>query len=403
MKLSAKNFQSWEEFKLNLGKLTVLVGPSDTGKSAIFRSIMGLVRNEIEADQIRVGEDETEVSMEIGGHTFTIKRAVKSSNKYLIDGKPLKHGGTDTPEEIKKLNMGVIQIGDMNLDPIFSAQHDSKFMLQGVGPTQMNSILGAFSSTEKLEMGKREANARVVQKNQEAKALAGEVNDAETRKHKLGELHAKTKDVVGEVELLEWTISQAEDLSLAYKETAASLNRLTPIRKTIDDLTIPDLQDVVRLEAVIVELDNCFDITQHSKLLTRIVQRINKSQQLWDDLMDTVRVVSQLYNTAEILETKKDPADLVDAIDSVISNSDNLIEEYNDTREKIKYLNEAASFQDCLNDSQQRLEAAINFLRENQERETELMEQLEAERRQADTVTCPKCGANFCVHEEVNV
>jgi len=45
IKLSGKNFQSWDAFDLTLAGLTVLTGPSDTGKSAIFRALKGVLRN----------------------------------------------------------------------------------------------------------------------------------------------------------------------------------------------------------------------------------------------------------------------------------------------------------------------------------------------------------------------
>ncbi len=53
--------------------------------------------------------------------------------------------------------MGELVLGKVRLDPVFSRQFGSQFLLEK-GDTALNIILGAFSSTEKLEDGKRVAN-----------------------------------------------------------------------------------------------------------------------------------------------------------------------------------------------------------------------------------------------------
>jgi DNA repair ATPase RecN len=402
MKLSASNFQSWENFTLDLDKkLSVLIGPSDAGKSAVFRALMGLVRNEIEADQIRVGTDATKVTLEVPGHSITIRRSTKSSNVYEIDGKPYTKSGGEIPEQVQRLNMGVIQIGDTRLDPIFSGQHDSKFMLQDVGPTQMNAILGAFSSTEKLEMGKREANTRISQKNQEAKSLSTEVNEAETRKHTLLKLYSDSTPIMTDVDTLEYRINRAETLLQAYKTTVTILDRLAPLQLVISGVTIPELGDIVVLEDTIEELEKSLLSMHRSALLAVIIDQSSTVIQLWDNLYLTYKKISHLYNSAELLSTKKLSIDgLIFSIDSCVSKIDNGLEEFNDTRVLIKYLRQAAQSQEVVSATEVSMESYNSSLSTYEQQIEVLESQLEEERRQAEMVTCPKCGTNFCIHEE---
>jgi energy-coupling factor transporter ATP-binding protein EcfA2 len=400
MKLSAKNFQPWEEFSLALGKLTVLVGDSDTGKSAAVRALQGLIRNEIEADQIRVGEEDTEVTLEIGGHKITIKRSVGDSNKYLIDGKLLKRGALEIPDEVKALNMGIIEIGDTKLDPIFSNQHDSKFMLQDVGPTQMNAILGAFSSTEKLEMGKRETNTRIQQKGSEAKSIATEINEAETRKHKLTEIQTNVTPIMEGLVLLESEAKGFETLNFLYQESAVSLDKFNSLRQLISNITAPPLDEVVNLQSLITWLEKSAIIKKRNTLLGQAITRLSTVRDMWSELLALYRMIAQLYSTAVLLRSKKASGEHIsDAVDSVISNTDNGLEEIKDIRALVGYLRQAASLMSSVGSCQQRLQSAINVLEENEEEEAELRKTIEEERRLKDSVTCPKCGASFCIHE----
>jgi energy-coupling factor transporter ATP-binding protein EcfA2 len=400
MKLSAKNFQPWEKFTLELGKLTVLVGDSDTGKSSVVRALQGLIRNEIEADQIRVGEEDTEVTLEIGGRRITIKRPTGDSNKYLIDGKLLKRGALEIPDEVKALNMGIIEIGDTKLDPIFSNQHDSKFMLQDVGPTQMNAILGAFSSTEKLEMGKRETNTRIQQKGSEAKSIATEINEAETRKHKLTEIQTNVTPIMEGLVLLEGEAKGFETLNFLYQESAVSLDKFNSLRQLISNITATPLDEVVNLQSLITWLEKSAIIKKRDTLLGQAITRLSTVKDMWSELLALYRMIAQLDSTAVLLRSKKASGEHIsDAVDSVISNTDNGLEEIKDIRALVGYLRQAASLMSSVGSCQQRLQSAINVLEENEEEEAELRKTIEEERRLKDSVTCPKCGASFCIHE----
>src|SRR5208337_2155919 len=79
--------------------------------------------------------------------------------------------------------------------PIFAKQNGKQFLLDSDSPMELNTILGAFASTEKLEVGKKSANLQIGQKNSEAKAFAVEIGDAESRKSELITLTAQMDEV----------------------------------------------------------------------------------------------------------------------------------------------------------------------------------------------------------------
>ena len=73
-KLSAKNFQSWRDFSLPMTGFTVIIGPSDRGKSAIIRALRGVLRNQVGANHITYGEKDVSVSLENDFKIHTILR-----------------------------------------------------------------------------------------------------------------------------------------------------------------------------------------------------------------------------------------------------------------------------------------------------------------------------------------
>ena len=194
MKLTGKNFQIWRDFSLDIDKLTVLTGPSNKGKSAIFRALKGILRNELDAAYIRNPKnDPLELTLEYDGHIITATRSKKGSVKYTVDGEGDKYTKLDgaVPEPVEKLGFGDVTVGKTVVDPIFARQNSSQFLIDGVTPAEVNAILGAFGGTEKLEIGKKQANLLVTQKNADARAYAVEIRDAEARKDRLDKLAAK--------------------------------------------------------------------------------------------------------------------------------------------------------------------------------------------------------------------
>jgi hypothetical protein len=273
-------------------------------------------------------------------------------------------------------------------------------MLQDVGPTQMNAILGAFSSTEKLEMGKRETNTRIQQKGSEAKSIATEINEAETRKHKLTEIQTNVTPIMEGLVLLEGEAKGFETLNFLYQESAVSLDKFNSLRQLISNITATPLDEVVNLQSLITWLEKSAIIKKRDTLLGQAITRLSTVKDMWSELLALYRMIAQLDSTAVLLRSKKASGEHIsDAVDSVISNTDNGLEEIKDIRALVGYLRQAASLMSSVGSCQQRLQSAINVLEENEEEEAELRKTIEEERRLKDSVTCPKCGASFCIHE----
>jgi energy-coupling factor transporter ATP-binding protein EcfA2 len=247
MKFSGRNFQAWEKFDLDVQGLTVITGPSDKGKSALFRALKGLFYNKLSESYIRDGQESLELTVEIDGHTITAKRKRESSSKYTVDGKEFVKLAGGRPETLKALGVNEIRIGDTELDPIFASQNEEQFLIQGVSPAELNNILGGFASTEKLEQGKREANLRITQKNSEARTLAVEIHDAEVRKAKFEEKSISLIPILEDVTLMEEIVKKLEERADITEIALVHLLNVRLYQTILNRIVVPDIIPLVTM------------------------------------------------------------------------------------------------------------------------------------------------------------
>lgn len=243
IELQVENFQSWEKFGLTLDGLTVLVGASNVGKSATNRALKALLRNTLNASQIRVGSTGIKIDAVIDGHRVIAERPKKDSVTYQVDGEGFSKLDGKIPERVADLGYGELVIGKVRLDPIFSKQFGSQFILEE-GETALNTILGAFSSTEKLEFGKRTANLRIGERNAEAKVLAKEMRVVEERRAKIAPLAERATATQTLIDSLEPQIVRQEQVLALLDTLIVHTERLQRLQEVIAGVTVPDTEPV---------------------------------------------------------------------------------------------------------------------------------------------------------------
>jgi len=118
--LELVNFQCHDLTRIKLDKeVTAIVGPSDSGKSAIIRALKWVVFNRpLGSSFIKDGESSVSVRVKVDGKwVYRIKG--DGENCYIVDGNRLDSVGTDVPEEVALL----FNLGEEN----FQGQHDGPF------------------------------------------------------------------------------------------------------------------------------------------------------------------------------------------------------------------------------------------------------------------------------------
>ena len=247
-KVTARNFQSWKNFNLPVSGFTVIVGPSDRGKSAIIRALRGILRNEVGSNHISYGEKEASVTLEPeNGETIQLTRNAKTTT-YKIGEEEFSKLAGGIPQHIIDMRCDEVDINGIKLDPIFADQFDQQFMLT-MSPSELNSIFGLFSSTEKLNAGKKAAAAKNVEFNSNARYLANEILESEGKVEdlrKLSELFVLLNDfinvIVEDIENCEVTIASLESL--------VSLKEFTKILSKTVALPIPATEELEKILTV---------------------------------------------------------------------------------------------------------------------------------------------------------
>lgn len=144
--LLIKGFQRHPNLKIQFSPgITTIIGPTDSGKSAILRALRWLGLNRPpKGDYINHESEYTSITANVDGLLVTRVKSRKTTNIYKVDGRKLSAIGRDVPEEVKD----ILRLGPLN----FQGQHDHSLWFGESAPEvsrQLNQIvdLGVIDET----------------------------------------------------------------------------------------------------------------------------------------------------------------------------------------------------------------------------------------------------------------
>jgi len=195
-------------------RLTVLVGSSNHGKTAVLRALYWIVRNRPRGSAfIRHGASAAEVRLEADGAVLTRRRDRKGLNEYTVDGEVLTALGSDVPPQVgDRLNLGAVNLAD---------QLDRHFLLLDP-PGQI-----ARTVNEAIHLDSAEAVAQ---------AAAAEVRDAKARAKDLAARAQAAKAAVMALAWLDDARTRMEAARGVSEQHARSLARHDELRRLLGDL-----------------------------------------------------------------------------------------------------------------------------------------------------------------------
>jgi exonuclease SbcC len=150
-RLTIKNFQSHENTVVDFDKgINVIVGSSDSGKSAVLRALRWVVYNQPSGDGFRSNwGGDTSCAVHCGGHV--VKRTkTDRKNSYEVNDLELTAFGRNVPEEVRE----ILNFNDINMQQ----QLDAPFLLsQSAGDVAryFNSITDLESMDESIKLANR--------------------------------------------------------------------------------------------------------------------------------------------------------------------------------------------------------------------------------------------------------
>ncbi len=213
-----RNFQSLHHVSLDLAPLTVIVGPSSSGKSAFTRAFRTVTSNRRGAEFISHGERQCAISVRTERGTVTLTRGKGTAdNSYVVvphdnpeQQRTFTKLGGETPEEVSRF------LGIDSRDPInYAGQFDKPYLLDD-SSGEVARTLGSLTNVNVIFEGARESNR---QKLAHAATLRTRADDLESIKQKIPTYKA--------VKQQDEALTRAEELISRAQQLARDIARLT--------------------------------------------------------------------------------------------------------------------------------------------------------------------------------
>jgi len=241
-----QNFQSHKNTLLHLEPgVNVIVGGSDSGKSAILRAIKWVVYNKPTGDAFRSNwGGDTEITMETWEGDIITRYRNNSGHGYTLNDIPFKAIGTTIPEEIRD----VLNMDEVNIQQ----QMDSPFLLNNT---------------------------------------SGEVAEFFNKLADLSTIDVAVRNITSALNSLKRTVENKEDLQKQYE---GELKKLTYVHKL--DIEVEVLEGMDRR------------VTSFYQKITGLKKHINTAVELQekvDALSMELWAEEEVDNLVELIEQKK--------------------------------------------------------------------------------------------------
>lgn len=305
-KIILENFQSHKNTEMEFGPdLNVIVGPSDSGKSAIIRGLKWVMYNEPSGDFfIREGEKECRVTLELSDGTLLQRYRTKSKNGYkLIDNsgnENIYEGiGLTVPQEIidvtgiRKIKLDTDSENAINL----GEQLEGAFLLTEKASTRANAI-GRLVGVDIVDDALRDVLRDIRSLNQ-------------TRKQKEETLQI-TNDKLSQfdyIDEIKETYSKASSLMEQVHSLNGRIEKLEGINRNLTGLSVEifnnnavlkDLENITEAETRLVSLKSKLDILSTYDRISKLY-RENMIDR--DKLKNTIRLLSKFVEKSPLVTT----------------------------------------------------------------------------------------------------
>ncbi|WP_180339330.1 AAA family ATPase [Peptoniphilus catoniae] len=327
-KLELENFQSHKKSTLEFNRgLNVIIGSSDSGKTAIIRAIKWALYNEPQGDYF-IRQGEKKVSVTIYFNTGAIVRRFRSSSKnsyYLkkSNGEEFNFDGfgRSVPKEIiQEINMYKISLDSSNDNIINIAEQ----------------LEGPFLINEKTSI-RASAIGRLIGVNLIDNAMRDAIRDSKTSSTSLKYLKSKSDEL-------------SEELKAFYylKDKELLLGKLKALKKDLDTKIIfyDKLNDLNKfylnfnseLKVIKKELNKYKNLEKISILLSDINFKYYKYKELKNLSKNYIDISLEISYNTKILEKVKNLSKLENLKENIIFKFDKY-KNFNDLYKNLEILN----------------------------------------------------------------
>lgn len=342
------NFLSHKKTELELSDgVNIIVGPTDSGKSAIIRALRWLIENRPLGDSMRsYWGGVTQVGIIIDGDYYVGRTKSNSKNQYSVgevhssnyqDFQAIK---TDVPEEITKI---------LNLSPVsLQTQFESHFLLSR-SPGEVAQFFNRIANLDKIDVGLRNIQSWLRQE--------------------------------------QGRISTHQEQLLSLEEQLKQYRYINTLEK-----------EIKRLETIEIRISNYnMDVSRLNELVSE-AEELDERLETLEDLLGVEEQVTGL------LEIEKELSDAKSDMNDIIQLSNQLIEIESDIESYEQFIGAGELVNELedlfvelvkVNKEKQEIKTALKYLTEIQQAEQDAqtrLEQLEEQFHKGIGEVCPLCG-----------
>jgi DNA repair exonuclease SbcCD ATPase subunit len=338
--INISNFQSHKDTHLEFSPgVNIIVGSSDSGKTAILRALKWLTQNRPSGDEFRSHwGGETKVT------TFTddahIVRLKDKENKYILGDSHFTAFGTDVPQEIKQ----VLNLNEINLQQ----QLDQPFLLTDT-PGEVAHHFNKVAHLEKIDVGLKRVQSWIRELEQ-------------TIRYKNEDL-TKTQEEVKKYEYLEKMEMDVEAIEMMEQSKIGKYNIINRLSKVIEDI-----------KKVNTEIEEYSLFLQDEDIINNTLSLFSTINKIGTQMDNLTAYINTIQETEQYIE---DYSEMLK--DHQLVNDTLLLTK--EQKEKWKVVNSLTT-----------LESIINQTEVNLTRRSNILKQMEEQFHREMPDICPLCG-----------
>lgn len=301
-----ENFQSHKHVFLEMGNLTTLTGPSNSGKSSVLRAIAALLKNDSVPRYIRHGEKQLKVKLVLDSGYSVEWIKGSGENTYIIydingNKSIFQKVGSDVPEEVAKvLKLTPIKMEDGTKLPVnIHSQLEAPFMVKDT-PGQIAKIFGELTSASKLYAAVSEGNKRTFRNRALKKTRKEDLDHVDTQlstdfKH-LNEYRECLNETIAlsiSLKELQKKESDVYDINASIEKSLTDSNSLHRSLQTLKNISIVSLKELEETSitlSIVEELSSELQKVERLKLqiiqALSVIENVNSVTYL-DDLLES--------------------------------------------------------------------------------------------------------------------
>ena len=308
-KVKIQNFQSHANSELEFHQgVNVIIGASDSGKSAIIRSLNWVVRNRPSGDSIKSwwGGD-TIVELETDDGTVKRIKGKEGDSYVLIKNKKeivLKAFGTSVPAEVSTL----LNIDDVNLQK----QLDSPFLLSET-PGAVAKHFNKVANLDKIDLAQQNIQKEI---RATTSLISLRKKDLEEKQEELSK-YANLEEIEQELEKIEAMQIKIKTLNSKIESIGSIINGIAEVDLQLSDiLPVLELEEKVKEIFSIVEQEKELELEiKQAETLIKECKRIDTKLQGFEFI---VQPEAQVNKILQIIEKEKQISDKITSVQDLL-------------------------------------------------------------------------------------